>query len=249
MSQTNLKKKYAVVRGSKVRYLHGGSGKPLLFLHGWSTNPLSHIHSLEIIAESFTVYAPFIFDMKIKNVQDMAESMNEFIKTVGIQETAIAGTSFGALIAGLAAYLQPNKVSRLLLINAVGVPIEVSPLKMSMDAIKSYAGLLLKLRLKVIWHRFVSGIHFHISFLKKGMRDLAKELKYKTHYCHVFSALKVKTIIIWSSKDIMFPVSMAHSLKSLIANSELIIKDGNHAWHYHEPELFAQTIVAACNSE
>src|SRR3989338_2081156 len=243
-----LTKKHVILGGAKVRYLQGGTGKPLVFLHGWSTNPLSHTPSLEILGRSFTVYAPFLFDTKFNNVKDIATSMTEFIEKIGIQKTTLSGTSFGALIAGLVAYKQPKKVSRLLLINALGMPIETSALKMSQDSLKSYIKLLLELKLKVAWHRCMSGIYFHLAFLKRGMRDLVNEMKQKTHFCYIFHGLKVKTVLIWINKDVLFPLSKAHSLKQLIANSELIVRDGNHAWHYHSPELFAKTIIAACSS-
>lgn len=243
-----METKTIAINGNKVRYFCGGKGKPLVFLHGWSTNPLSHKPLLEKIAEHFTVYAPFLFDLSFEDIESMAKSLAEFIYELGLKEVILAGTSFGALIACMAAYLQPKLVSRLLLINAAGVPSEASRLEMAFDALNSYFILLLQRKLRVILYRWQSGINFHLSFWRHRMRVLAKQLKSKTHICYIFHRLKVKTVIIWSTRDVTFPLLHAYSLKKMIPNSKLVVVEGTHAWHYHDPDLFAKTIVAACNS-
>ncbi len=243
-----LETRTIVVNGNKTRYLVGGSGKPLVFLHGWSTNPFSHKPSLEKIAQKFTVYSPFLFELNFEDVESMARSLVDFMQELGLTEVILAGTSFGALIACLVACWYPKMVSRLLLINAAGVPSEASRLEMAFDALDSYVILMFQRKLRVMLYRWLSGIFFHLSFWRHRMRALAGQLKPKTHICYIYQELKVKTVIIWSTRDVTFPLYHAYSLKKMIPNSKLIVAEGTHAWHYHDPELFAKTIAAACDS-
>ena len=96
MSQ--LETRHITLEGKKVRYMHGGTGKPLVFLHRWPTNPLSYKHALTLLAHRFTVYAPFMFDMNCRNISVIAASVKSFAKQLGLQKVALVGTSFGALV-------------------------------------------------------------------------------------------------------------------------------------------------------
>lgn len=94
-----METKTVAINGSKVRYLYGGKGKPLLFLHGWPTAPPAYKESLEILAESFTVYAPYLFDMNCSSVKETAESVKALIRQLGVKAASVVGISFGGAAA------------------------------------------------------------------------------------------------------------------------------------------------------
>ncbi len=240
-----LQTKRLTINGKTVRMLQGGSGKPVVFLHGWSTNPISHRESLELLANKFTIYAPFLFDLKFSKLSEMAEGVSDLIRMLKLKNSILAGTSFGGLIAALVAASGNHDDSRLLLINPAGLLREASDLQMSLDSIKSYFCLLFRCKFRAIIRVWLSGANFRLSFWKRGIRTLAKELRAKVHVCYVFKRIKAKTAIIWSNNDNIFPVSQAATLNALIKNSALVLVKGDHAWYYLEPRLFAQKVEEA----
>ena len=131
-----METKTIAINGNKVRYFHGGTGKPLLFLHGWPTNPQTYRHGLELLADSFTVYAPFMFDMNCSSTREIAEGVRKFCRALNIKAAAVAGISFGG---GVAALLSHDKklVSKLVLINTAGVPRQASFARMLVNLIRS----------------------------------------------------------------------------------------------------------------
>ena len=249
------------INGKAVRMLCGGTGKPMMFLHGWSTNPPAHHESLELLAKNFTIYVPFLYDFRFRNLADMARGVEALIRQLGLKNVILAGTSFGALVAAVIAESNNKNgsivgnrynelsISRLILVNPAGVPNVASVVDMFFDSLKSFTLLLLTGKLRTIRHRAASGLSFHLSFIwNSGFRDLSKEVTKKVHACHLFSNIKIRTSIIWSDNDVTFPYAHAEVLHKMIKNSTVKIVKGDHAWHYHNPELFAKTIMEACNS-
>lgn len=240
-----METKTVAINGSKVRYLYGGTGKPLLFLHGWPSNPLSYKQALTLLAQSFTVYAPFMFDANCSSVSEIAEAVRRFCHELNIRAAAVAGVSFGGAVAAM---LSPDKklVSRLVLINPAGVPREASFAKMLVNLLKSSTGMLLKGEAGHFLSRYMSALNFFALLKSVGRRRLFAEIKAstKTHICYIFQRIPVKTAIIWCSRDDVFPVSAAAVLNRMIRKSKLTIVEGDHYWPFHEPGQFAETVLA-----
>lgn len=239
-----LETKRTAVNGSKVRYLCGGKGKPLLFLHGWPAQPQTYKQALGLLAEHFTVYAPYMFDMSCSSVREIAEGVRKFCRELNIRATAVAGISFGGAVAALLSH-DKKLVSRLVLIGTAGVPRQASFTRMLMNLLRSSLLMLAQGKLSHFMHRYISSASFVASLRHSKKRKLFREIRAstKTHICYIFQRIPVKTAIIWCSKDDVFPVSAAAVLSKMIRKSELAIVDGDHYWPFHNPRQFAETIV------
>ncbi len=241
-----LETKQIHLNGTKVRYLHGGRGKKLLFLHGWPANPRTYRKALELLANDFTVYAPFMLDMKCANVQEVSGRVKTLMKELGLANVAVVGTSFGGAIAGLLS-LDDGLVSQLVLINTAGVPRQASLAKMHVNMVRSSTLMLLKGNVDHFFHRHMSSANLLASLLHANTRNLFREVRAsaKTHACYLFQKITVPTTIIWCAKDNVFPVSSAAVLQQLIKNSKLVIVKADHYWPFHEPRHFAETVLAS----
>ena len=239
-----LETKAAIVDGRKVRYFDGGTGKPLLFLHGWPTNPLSYKHALTLLAQSFTVYAPFMFDMNCRNVHEIAKS-GLLLRQLGIKKAAVVGISFGGMVASVLAH-DKQFTSQLVLINTAGVPREASFAKMFANLLKSSLLMLLKGNVGHIIHRFSASLRFFSSLHQPEIRELFRQIKASssTHACYVFQNIKTKTTLLWCANDFMFPLASGRQLHKMIRNSKLVVVEGDHYWPFHKPRHFAETVLS-----
>lgn len=238
-----LRKRTARIGKQKIRYLCGGKGKTLVFLHGWSTNPLAHSEGLELLSGNFTVYAPFLFDMNFTSLNQLSSSVCDFIEQLGTEKVVLAGTSFGGVIAAMIAVRKPKLVSKLVLVNTAGIPSKASLLVMAADSLRSFLMLIAERRISVLVHRWLSGIKFHLTFWRHGMLTLSAQLRNKSAIGSVFRKIRVKTVVVWSTDDVTYPVTFARKIHRSIKNSALVIVKGTHAWQYHSPAMFAMLLA------
>ena len=114
-----------------------GSGPPLVYLHGpWGLR--SDREFLEQLAGSFTVYAPKHPGTsdgdpdavhQIDNWLDLIVYYGELFDRLTLTTAALAGHSFGGMVACEIAAAMPERVSRLVLIDPVGLWRDDLPVK------------------------------------------------------------------------------------------------------------------------
>ncbi|ETW98976.1 MAG: hypothetical protein ETSY1_16665, partial [Candidatus Entotheonella factor] len=119
------------VAGAKVHVLQGGSGAPLLALHG-AGGSQGWLRYHQVLADHFTVYAPSHPGYGaserpdwLDTMTDMAHFYQAFIDALGCNQLAILGTSMGGWLAAEIAAMSPERLSRMVLVDAVGIKPEV----------------------------------------------------------------------------------------------------------------------------
>ena len=114
-----------------------GNGPPLVYLHGpWG---LRHDHEfLELVAATHTVYAPSHPGTGVQDPEavhqiddwlDLIVYYGEVFDRLGLKSIVLAGHSFGGMAACEIAAVMPERVSRLVLIDPVGLWREDAPVK------------------------------------------------------------------------------------------------------------------------
>ncbi len=122
-----VEERWYVLDGYRVRYLHTGSGPPLLLLHGLLGYSFSWRFALPLLAEKATVDA---VDMPGVGFSDRpphasgslrahAERLLRFMDGVGIASCDLLGTSHGGAVAMMASALAPQRVRSLILVAPV----------------------------------------------------------------------------------------------------------------------------------
>jgi pimeloyl-ACP methyl ester carboxylesterase len=121
------------VSGRPARYLAAGLGPPLVLLHGTGTNRREWGWALPILARGRSVYAPdlpgFGGDGPANDAspEHSAEFVAGFADALGLGRAAVAGNSFGGLVALRLALSEPARVSALCLADSAGLGREVNP--------------------------------------------------------------------------------------------------------------------------
>jgi pimeloyl-ACP methyl ester carboxylesterase len=122
------------VAGKSVRLLTGGSGPQLLYLHSVGAD-VDWLEAHERLAEKFTVLLPahpgFAESTGVEELDGMFDLVLHYVDlldALGLPATSVVGASFGGWIAAELAALYAERVSRLVLVDAVGLWIDATPI-------------------------------------------------------------------------------------------------------------------------
>ncbi|MEU6402516.1 alpha/beta hydrolase [Streptomyces sp. NPDC046985] len=122
----NFERHYADVNGTRLSYLRGGSGPPLLLLHGWPQTALAWRDVLEpLAAGGYTVIAPDLRGLgQSEHAEDgydkdnQSEDMRQLIRALGFgPHVRVVGHDIGGMVAFSFARLHPDELDRLVLID------------------------------------------------------------------------------------------------------------------------------------
>ena len=131
---TTLAEEYLESAVGKIQLFRGGEGAPFVYLHsaaGDSTNA-----AIEDLADDHAVVAPvfpgFGESEGLEHIDDMEDAvfhLLDVLDRLGFQSPAVMGMSLGGWMGVELATRYPERVSRLVLVNPVGLYIEGAPIK------------------------------------------------------------------------------------------------------------------------
>jgi pimeloyl-ACP methyl ester carboxylesterase len=113
----------------RVHHMHGGRGTPVLFIHGLgSSGYMEWRFNLEFAAARHRVYAPDLpgFGRTEKpraryGVPYFTRFIDRYMEDRGLRSAAVVGASLGGRVALELALEYPKRVSKLVLVNALGL--------------------------------------------------------------------------------------------------------------------------------
>ena len=127
--EAGIHEHWAEIEGHRMRFLHGGTGPPLLLVHGLLGYSFSWRFNLPVLAKRFTVFAPDLlgagFSDRVPGMDcsmaAIAGRLLQFLQGQGIEVFDLLGTSHGGaiamMLAALATQNNPSAVPRLILVD------------------------------------------------------------------------------------------------------------------------------------
>jgi 2-hydroxymuconate-semialdehyde hydrolase len=222
-----------------------GSGAPLLLIHGsgpgvtgWANWRLN----IPVLAEHFTVIAPDIVGFGFtERPQDVTYDLPTWtahvlgvLDALGVEKAHVIGNSFGGSLAMSLAIHHPDRVGKLVLMGAVGVPFDITA---GLDAVWGYEPSVENMRALL-------GLFAYDNSLTQG--DLA-ELRYRasirpgvqeafstmfpeprqvaldamTHDVAAVRSITHPTLIVHGRDDMVIPMANSLAMLELIDDSQL----------------------------
>jgi pimeloyl-ACP methyl ester carboxylesterase len=115
------------IYGQKILYVEAGTGEPVILLHGLGGNSANWTLNINVLAAKYRVIAPDqigfgqsdkpVINYRVGTYVDFLDRLYSELK---IERAALVGNSMGGWIAALYAIAHPEKVSRLVLVDAAG---------------------------------------------------------------------------------------------------------------------------------
>lgn len=239
------------IEGLSVRYLRAGEGPPAIVLHGWGARIETVASIVEALAPVATVYALDLPGFGESDppprpwgVEDYARLLSRFLDALAIEPpAALVGHSNGGRVAIALAATEPQKVSRLLLIDSAGIRPRRGPSyyrKVAMAKVGKHAARWLGapgLRLReLLVGRAASADYaatapqMRPTFVRLVNADLRGLLP----------KIAAPTLLIWGANDTATPVSDGQLMERLIPDAGLVVFEGaGHYSYLEQPRRFA----------
>jgi pimeloyl-ACP methyl ester carboxylesterase len=241
----------------RVRVFEAGSGEPLLFLHSAGGAGL-WTEGIDRLAQHFHVFLPDhpgfgpspLPDWLI-GMDDMVFHYLDVLDALGLHDPVrIAGASLGGWIAAEFATFHPERIQKMVLIDAAGLRIPEVPMP---DVFRIPPEKILP----IIFHDLSKAMavmpkDFGIDTMVQMFHDRSAFARLSWNpYLHdpklrrrIKSAAKIPTLIVWGKQDQLIPPVYAEEYKKLLPASQVVYIDQcGHDPTIEQPDEFARSAV------
>ncbi|MBA6329420.1 alpha/beta hydrolase [Colwellia sp. MB02u-6] len=244
--------------------------EPIVLIHGTSASLHTWDGWVEVLKEQRRVIR---FDLPAfgltgpdpqnnYKIEHYAEVVIAVLDKLQINESVLAGNSLGGYIAWATAVLHPDRVSKLILVDASGYPYESKSMPLAFKLSKNpVTSLLLKNVLpKSLVARSVKNVYgnpdlvsnelverYYQLSLREGNRSALKARFEQTlpgPMAKKIRTIKQPTLVLWGKKDQLIPEKFGVQFSQEIPNSQLIIFDKlGHVPHEEDPQATVSAVI------
>ncbi|HUY19817.1 MAG TPA: alpha/beta hydrolase [Candidatus Binataceae bacterium] len=246
------------LRGIKIQLLKGGSGAPLLYLHG-AGGEVAWLPFFEHLSRRFTVYVPAHPGFarsegmeRIDDIHDLVFHYVELMEALGLEAPHVVGLSLGGWLAAELAVHQTRRLSRLVLIDAVGLRVEeAAPIPDIFTVMPPGLRRLLFFEPESETARAMipdqaSGeqLEFALRAREATARLAWNPYLYDRRLRERLHRVAVPTLIIWGDSDRLVPREHAEAYRRGIQGSRLVtIEKCGHAPPFEKPDETARLVT------
>jgi pimeloyl-ACP methyl ester carboxylesterase len=239
--QTLPEQKTATVFGRSIRYYEAGTGPTVIFLHGLGADSSSWAANLRPTAGKFHNLAldqigfgesdkPFL-EYKIET---FVEFLAAFMDELNIPKATLVGNSLGGWIAADFAARFPDRVDRLVLVDAAGLapagPPRTGPVDLNVTSISSarrILGLVFYNRQMITDDavRTVFEKHLRNNDGYTIQRVLANAFAFPQFEDAKVGSIKARTLVVWGREDALIPLESGERYAKAIPGAKLVVFD------------------------
>lgn len=252
------------VFGQKINYLEAGSGPPVVLLHGLGGDTTNWALTVPALAARFHVYVPDQIgfgqsDKPLLNyrVATLVEFLDGFYRKVGLTRASVVGNSLGGWVAMAFALAHPEKVDRLVLVDAAGYSPErtagVKPTRELMLLLNpsTAAGLKALMRDYIFYNKeLITDQVIEQQFAAKLRKNdgytinqfIESMLRGEDFLDGQLGAIKAPTLVLWGREDKLTPLAMGQAMAADIPGAETVILD--RCGHVPQIECAAPFVAA-----
>ncbi|ELP69035.1 alpha/beta fold hydrolase [Streptomyces turgidiscabies] len=258
---------FADVDDLRVHYKRAGHGPPVLLLHG-SASSLHHFADVAaLLAPSYDVIRPDLPGWGLTGARDdrdyrvptYAATVARFLDVLGVRRCAVVGNSLGGNIAWNLAVDRPERVSHLVLVNALGYPEKSVPAGLRLARNPLLRPVLRRaMPRRVIERNLRSAVGAHSGIVDEAMVERSYELMGRPGNRSAFvdfvntdqpdrsaeiADIAVPTLVLRSAS-----VNGQHFARDIPGAEELVHPDGGHLLPEEDPHWVGDAIAGFLGS-
>jgi pimeloyl-ACP methyl ester carboxylesterase len=247
-----------VVNGTRIDMIERGSGRPLLFLHPENgiEPALAAIDALakdaRVIAPTHPGFGRSELPKGMRSVDDLSYFYLDLLDQLDLRDVTVVGVSLGAWIAAEVAVKSTNRLSKLVMANAVGIKVGDREARDIVDVFaltekefidiaycdpavgtRDYKALpdaevLAAARAREATARFAWNPYFHNPRLKSRLHRI-----------------RIPTLFLWGTHDRMLSESYGRAYCAMIPGARFeMIERAGHFPHQEQPKVLAEKVLA-----
>ena len=262
--------KFVNLDGRRTHYIEKGEGEPVILLHGFFYDSYLWAANIDALARHFKVYALDLWGCGYSTREPLdygyqlyADQVLLFMDRLGIQSASLVGQSMGAGTAILFCVQHRQRVNKLLLVDAAGLP---NPLP-RMGKFFNLPGV----------GEFFLGLNTD-AIRRTGLRDFFihnKELLTESYFenvtrshkingstevgfaiqrrqffdklsdeIHRLAQMEVSILLVWGREDKAIPLRRGQEMHRILTGSRLeILEDAGHVPNFERAEEFNHLAV------
>lgn len=256
-----------------VHYRDEGTGFPILLLHGafsslhtfnsWAKELQKKYRVIRLDLMGFGLTGPN--DSNNYSIENHIRVLKTFVNILNIKEFHIVGSSFGGWLAWEFASRYPQRIKKIVLIDAAGFLEEENiPLPFKLARTPVFGRVIKYVVRRSVLEQFVKQVYYNSSkitpelvdryydlFTRDGNTDAFLSLV-NTNYIdntQKLKTLKTPTLILWGREDMWIPVHNAYRFHSLIPKSHIrIYPEVGHLPMEEIPEESLQDVLDFLNN-
>lgn len=250
------------VLGRKIHEVRGGTGRPLLYLHS-ALGEAAWLPHLLKLAERHELHAPahpgFLGSEGIEQIRDIEDLVTHYLAymdTMGWKSVDVVGLSLGGWIAAEIAARYPERVSRLVLVDSVGIWIKEKPIldifrvdmrypervkEMLFHDVNSPAAQMMPSVGDVTLpdEMLVNILNALAATAKIGWNPLLHDPRLEG----LLPRVRARTLCLWGASDRIVPVDYGRKFARLIPGAELeIVPEAGHLLPIEKAEDFNREV-------
>ena len=249
------------IYGQKIHYVEAGSGPKVILLHGLGGSTQAWQFNIGPLAEKFHVFVPDQIgfgksDKPLVNyrIRTYVDFLDQFCKQLKIERATLVGNSMGGWIAAHFTAAFPDRVDKLVLVDAAGYAPPKDLDTRVFFALNPTTREGMKVLISKIFYnkafqtdaavdmamaaRFAAGDGFTIKSITESIirgEDLLDD---------IVKTIKRPTLIVWGREDGLTPVADAERFQKDIAGSKLFVVDQcGHAPNMEKPGEFNAAVI------
>jgi pimeloyl-ACP methyl ester carboxylesterase len=245
------------VRGKSIQLHEGGDGPPLLYLHGAGTYWWLPAHDRlaarrRVVLPVHPGFGDSTGGEEIEDIEDLVFHVLDVLDELGLDRVDLAGLSLGGWCAAELALRQPQRVNRLVLVNAAGLRLRDVPTPdlFLLTPAESRETLFADPRGPIAMAAIPDAPPppEKMVYILRG-REAAARLLWNPHvrYRKLMSRLdrvKTPTLVVWGAQDKLFPLAYGEAYARAIPGAKLVTIDRcGHLPPVEQPERFAQAVL------
>lgn len=241
------------VRGYQIHAVeYGTSGTPLVLVHGLSGSSQWWYRNVPGLAREHRVLIPDLIGfgrsrrprLRLPTLDAVAEVFGEWLEARGVERPHLVGHSMGGQMAIHLAARSPERVERLVLVDAAGIPRPLSP------------GKLMRFAAEVapLWRWGDPGFLPVIArdALRAGPWTIAQAIAhiFRDDVRPLLPRIEAPTLIVWGERDTLVPLSHSWEMRQGIPGSQLaVLRGASHNPMVDRPADFNRLVLRFLDGE
>jgi len=253
--------KEVVVFGQKIQYVEAGSGPTVILLHGLGGSSQAWQFNIAALAEKYHVFAPDQIgfgksDKPLVNyrIRTYVDFLDQFCKQLKIERATLVGNSMGGWIAAMFTVAFPDRVDKLVLVDAAGYAPPKDFDMRTLFALNPTTRAGMKLLVGKVFYnkafqtdaaidqaiapRLAAGDGYTINSISESI------MRGEDFLDDVVKTIKRPTLIIWGRQDGLVPLADGERFNKDIAGSKMVvIEECGHVPNAEKPGEFNAALL------